>query len=193
MLSKSMERILHSEASHRYAMLDRMRSDCEYFLGNGNRYSENLWARGDVQQHIENMKVLWNSFPEEGKPEWLPWEKILEYEKQMVTDGYAAFQTQIQKLNKDTDPDRIYQSQDFQCDQTGGFPAMLCVNWEKGKAWLELVEHMGTEEQIRKYGLGCAAWHFWPCSSPATFNNLLRSLGEDAVSNAELPEDDEYE
>ena len=44
-----------------------------------------LWA-GDEKSQIENMKALWNSFPEEDKPEWLTWEDILEYEKQMCKE-----------------------------------------------------------------------------------------------------------
>jgi hypothetical protein len=32
------------------------------------------------------MKRNWLSFSEEEKPEWLPWEKILQYEKDMCGD-----------------------------------------------------------------------------------------------------------
>ena len=77
-----MNDILKSDAKFRYMMLDRMRQDCEYYLGNGNRYAKHLWA-GDEVKHIANMKAIWNSFPEGDKPEWLPYEKILEYEKKM--------------------------------------------------------------------------------------------------------------
>lgn len=35
----------------RYQMLDRMRQDCEYFLGCGNRVTKYLWA-GNVADHI---------------------------------------------------------------------------------------------------------------------------------------------
>ena len=30
------------------------------------------------------MKKLWDSFPEDGKPEWLTMEKILSYEERML-------------------------------------------------------------------------------------------------------------
>jgi hypothetical protein len=36
------------------------------------------------QEHIDAMKKLYNSFPADQKPEWLTWEQILEYEKEMV-------------------------------------------------------------------------------------------------------------
>ena len=51
---------------------------------------------------------------------------------------YDEFMDKIEELNEDTDAVDIYCSEDFQCDQTGGFPTMLCVNWDKGKAWLQL-------------------------------------------------------
>ena len=74
--------LLIQDKQFRYMMLDRMRMDCEYYLGNGNRFAKQLWAGDEVRQ-MAYMKALWNSFPEDGKPEWLPYEKILEYEKEM--------------------------------------------------------------------------------------------------------------
>lgn len=65
-----------------YMMLGRLQSDCEYFLGWGNRSKSRLYY-GDVKKHIEHMKELHNSFPEGHKPEWLTYESILEYERQM--------------------------------------------------------------------------------------------------------------
>lgn len=69
------------EARFRYMMLDRLRQDCAYYLrikGSGRC----LWA-GEEKAQIENMKALWNSFPDEDKPEWLTWDDIIEFEKQM--------------------------------------------------------------------------------------------------------------
>lgn len=42
-----------------------------------------LWA-GNVTDQIGYMKALWESFPEDGKPEWLTMERILNYEKDML-------------------------------------------------------------------------------------------------------------
>lgn len=74
----------HEENPYRfnYMMLGRLRSDCDYYLGYGNRNKSCLWA-GSVKEQIEKMKELHNSFPEGQKPEWLTCEGILEYEKQM--------------------------------------------------------------------------------------------------------------
>lgn len=68
---------------HKYMLLSRMGMDCDYYLGYGNRQKKRLWA-GDEKEHIENMKALWNSFPEDAKPEWLTMEQIEEYEKEMI-------------------------------------------------------------------------------------------------------------
>lgn len=73
------------EPRFRYMMLDRMRQDCEYYLGYGNRSKNHLWA-GDEKSQIENMKALWNSFPEEDKPEWLTWDELNEYARKMGVD-----------------------------------------------------------------------------------------------------------
>ena len=66
-------------------MLSRLQTDCKYYLGNGNRNKENLWA-GDEQRQIDEMKKLYNIFSEDEKPEWLTYEQILDYEKLMVSE-----------------------------------------------------------------------------------------------------------
>lgn len=65
-----------------YQLLGRLRSDCEYYLGNGNRNVKHLWANNEKEQ-IEKMKELYNSFSDNEKPEWLTYEQILQYEKLM--------------------------------------------------------------------------------------------------------------
>ena len=66
-----------------YAMLDRMKSDCEYYLGYGNRSSKYLWGK-EPKQHIEIMKAIYNRL--DPKPEWLTIDKINEYEKNMLSE-----------------------------------------------------------------------------------------------------------
>lgn len=70
--------------SYKYVLLDRMVMDCLYYLGNGNRNAKYLWSK-DEAEHIANMKALWKSFPEDGKPEWLSVEDIDRFEKAMIT------------------------------------------------------------------------------------------------------------
>ena len=67
----------------KYQMLGRLRSDCEYYLGFGNRCKKCLYYL-DEQEHIDGMKELFNSFSDDEKPEWLTYEEILSYEKAMV-------------------------------------------------------------------------------------------------------------
>ena len=69
--------------SYKYVLLDRMVMDCLYYLGNGNRNPKYLWSTNE-EEHIANMKALWNSFPEDGKPEWLSMEDIEKFEKEMI-------------------------------------------------------------------------------------------------------------
>lgn len=77
------ENLISKEEKFNYMMLDRLRQDCDYYLGNGNHYKKHLWA-GDEQKQIDEMKKLYNSFAEDKKPEWLTWNNILEYEELMV-------------------------------------------------------------------------------------------------------------
>lgn len=74
--------IISNNVEFNYMMLDRMRTDCDYFLGYGNRDSKFLWA-GNAKDQIGYMKALWDSFDNDYKPEWLSMEDILNYEKQM--------------------------------------------------------------------------------------------------------------
>lgn len=64
-----------------YKMLDRLRQDNDYFLGNGNRSEKHLWA-GNVKEQIAEMKLIWNRL--QVKPEWLSMEDILDYERKMA-------------------------------------------------------------------------------------------------------------
>lgn len=68
--------------SYKYMLLDRMRTDCNYFLGNGNRNTKYLWGES-VAAHLDSMRMIYNSFPEGDRPEWLTMDQIEEYAKQM--------------------------------------------------------------------------------------------------------------
>ncbi len=64
-----------------YRLLGRLKADCEYFLGYGDRAERHLWA-GNVHGHIQKMRELYDLVPE--KPEWLTQEQIDSYEQQMA-------------------------------------------------------------------------------------------------------------
>ena len=63
-----------------YMMLDRLKSDCEYYLGYGGRNKKSLWAH-DEQAQIDKMRELYDSLTI--KPEWLTMEQIDEYAARM--------------------------------------------------------------------------------------------------------------
>lgn len=67
-----------------YMMLGRLQSDVEYFLNHGKGSVRTLYY-DTIEEHIEEMKKLWNKLPEDGKPEWLSYEEIEEYEEKMLS------------------------------------------------------------------------------------------------------------
>ena len=69
------------EHNQEYQLLDRLRSDCEYFLGAGNRAEKHLWT-GSVRAQIAKMRELYDTLPE--KPEWLTKEVIDDYAERMA-------------------------------------------------------------------------------------------------------------
>lgn len=73
------------EEKYNYQMLSRLKMDCDYYLGNGNRNTKRLWAENE-ENHIIEMKKLYNSFSEDKKPEWLTWIDILNYKSLMCDE-----------------------------------------------------------------------------------------------------------
>ena len=69
------------EQNRKYLILDRLRADCEYFLGAGNRAEKHLWA-GSVYAQIVKMRELYDALPQ--KPEWLTKEMIDDYADRMA-------------------------------------------------------------------------------------------------------------
>ena len=70
-----------------YVLLDRLRADCDYFLGAGGRSEKHLWA-GNVHAQIRKMRELYDALPE--KPEWLTTEAIDRYAAQMAAPYQVA-------------------------------------------------------------------------------------------------------
>lgn len=72
--------VAEQDLATQYRLLSRLRSDCEYFLGAGQRSEKDLWA-GSVTAQISKMRELYDAVPE--KPEWLTEQDIIRYERQM--------------------------------------------------------------------------------------------------------------
>lgn len=80
--SIDVDKYVNKDKEFKYKLLSRLQSDCDYFLGAGNRAEKHLWAN-NVKDQITLMKALYNSFSEEDRPEWITLDKIEEYEKEM--------------------------------------------------------------------------------------------------------------
>ena len=104
-----------------------------------------------------------------------------------------SFQKETARLSNVNDPISLHVSPDFQCDQTGGYPCSLVVNWNENKAWLQLNDSVALEcEDITPYERGCAEWGIRDCWDAEDFNGMLMSLGEDAMDSAWMnPDEDE--
>ena len=74
------EKLEESDDEYKYMLLNRLKSDCDYYLGYGNKKAKYLWA-GNEQGQIAKMKEIYNQLSE--KPEWLTMDQIEEYAKQM--------------------------------------------------------------------------------------------------------------
>jgi len=90
------------------------------------------------------------------------------------------------------DPHDVYVSPDFLCDQTEGFPTSLCWDMNTGRAWLELNGSLtGDGEDVSHYEYLCKAFGERICGDWDDFNAILEELGEDAVQNAHVHDQDE--
>lgn len=82
--SETMRNVIeNSSTKFKYQLLSRMKNDCNYYLGFGNRNEKSLWSES-VGQHITDMKALLESFDRPNKPEWLTIMDIWEYEIKMT-------------------------------------------------------------------------------------------------------------
>ena len=77
--------IKNKDYSFDYQLLDRLRSDCRYYL-DGHRNPDLLWA-GSVEEQIKEMRKLYNSFPSDKKPQWITEEDINHFEAEMLNDN----------------------------------------------------------------------------------------------------------
>ena len=86
----------------------------------------------------------------------------------------------------------VYTGQDFQCDQTGGYPTVLVWNQDRGVAILQPAPAFDDDsEEASQCIRDCTDWGVHPCTSWEDYNELLESIGEDAVRNAWVDDEDE--
>ncbi len=66
---------------NKYMLLGRLQTDCDYFLGNGNRNEKQLFYL-NTKEHITEMIKLWKTLPK--KPSWLRANELIKYKKQLL-------------------------------------------------------------------------------------------------------------
>lgn len=97
-----------------YMMLSRLKSDCDYYLGNGNRNPRNLWA-GDEAKQIAKMREFYGKVPEE--PEWLTKKDIDDYEDKMINGSEDSPENHIENPTVIEDKDKINESELSEIDK----------------------------------------------------------------------------
>ena len=100
--------VLTGSPEFRYMLLDRLRQDCLYYLGYGNRNEKNLWA-GNVEEQIQLMKDLYNSFKD--KPQWISLEEINDLENKMLNDD---IQEKLNIIDSDPELGTVYSPDTFE-------------------------------------------------------------------------------
>lgn len=70
-----------------YQFLGRLKTDCNYYLGYGNKKKSVLWF-GNTKNQITFMFYLWACFPADGKPEWLTFGDLMQYEKEILKNDF---------------------------------------------------------------------------------------------------------
>ena len=100
------------DAKFRYMLLSRMQSDCDYYLGNGQRYGNHLWAHNEEEQ-IKDMISLWNSFGANEKPEWLTYDELNDYAvaltgKSLEEFGFGNYVVDSQKVDDMVKPAMLH-------------------------------------------------------------------------------------
>ena len=125
-----------------YQMLSRLKSDCDYYLGAGNRADKHLWALNPKDQ-IAYMKAIYDRLEE--KPEWLTLDQINDYERQMLSEKYSI----KEDVNSMTIEDKINYLKEYPTYRADGFGKVYsrpCKVWDLGLtdeqeekffAWLE--------------------------------------------------------
>jgi len=79
-------------------LLIHMQNTCESYINDENKEKIILWGNSEIN-HIEEMKLIYNSFPEDRKPNFITMEDILRYEKEMVLKKDDAFTLRLYELD----------------------------------------------------------------------------------------------
>lgn len=76
------EDYLNMQIEDKLQLLGRMKSDCEYYFGEGRKQTSHLWG-GNVDDHINSMQELLSSIQPEYRPGWLTFDDIRKFSNAM--------------------------------------------------------------------------------------------------------------
>ena len=135
--------------SNDYRLLDRLRIDCDYYLGAGGRSEKHLWA-GSVEKQIAKMRELYAALPE--KPEWLSEQDIDRYEQQMtVSDEILGKEISIdeRRFVVESVHDDKASLRDLTFEESVGFPISRVENIDTVRRLLAEQEPPKQEELVK--------------------------------------------
>lgn len=66
-----------------YQLLDRLKTDCDYILGEGGPGAVKYLHQGTIEDQIAKMRELYDDIPDNAKPEWLTPADIDRYEREL--------------------------------------------------------------------------------------------------------------
>ena len=138
-----------------YMILSRLKSDCDYYLGAGNKADKHLWALNPKDQ-IAYMRAIYDRLEE--KPEWLTSEQIDEYEKKMIDNSLTESTSDVSDLL-----DKAYNGSYYTIIGAGG-------NLDEWKN--------GYQELLNKEGIGTIKE--WITFNGADMNNKYQLKGDNA-------------
>ena len=101
--------LLKGNSQFRYQMLSRMKSDCDYYLGYGNRNEKDLWANS-AEKQLDYMQKIYDSFSDDMKPEWLTQEDINRYREKMLSGDDNSEEYHIENPTVIEDKDDLKES-----------------------------------------------------------------------------------
>ena len=87
---------------NQYTLLGRLKSDCDYYLGWGNRNVEHLYYHNE-KKHIESMKEIYENLTV--KPKWLTEDRIEEYEHRFCDEQATDSKEIDMNATKEADDD----------------------------------------------------------------------------------------
>ena len=100
---------------------------------------------------------------------------------------------QAQTEQHSSSANEIYSGQDFQCDDTDGFPTVLCYDLANNQAWLEPAPAFCDEDDPLYEDCleACRVWGTRHCESWEDYNDWLKFIGEEAYENAAVEIEDQ--